>query len=166
MQSAELQAGSSSSLNVWIQIPGRPLGSCVAWVKLLTLSVCIHKTGIIQIVATQSVVQRVFWVNTWGALKMVPGTLQMFDECESLLKPNIFYFCKCFFFFWERERDLEQVRGRERETQNLKQAPGSELSAQSQMWGSNSQNIRSDMSWSWMLNRLNHPGPLVDFFFN
>ena len=32
----------------------------------------------------------------------------------------------------ERERERE-------ETQNLKQDPGSELSAQSQMWGSNSQ---------------------------
>ena len=32
---------------------------------------------------------------------------------------------------------------RERETQNLKQAPGSELSAQSPTWGSNSQTARS-----------------------
>ena len=34
---------------------------------------------------------------------------------------------------------------RERETQNLKQAPGCELSAQSLMWGSNSWTVRS---WS------------------
>ena len=33
----------------------------------------------------------------------------------------------------------EGQRERERKTQNLKQAPGSELSAQSPMWGSNSQ---------------------------
>ena len=32
---------------------------------------------------------------------------------------------------------------RERETQNLKQAPGSELSAQSPTWGSNSRTVRS-----------------------
>ena len=32
---------------------------------------------------------------------------------------------------------------RERETQNLKQAAGSELSAQSPMWGLNSQTVRS-----------------------
>ena len=32
---------------------------------------------------------------------------------------------------------------RERETQNLKEAPGSELSAQSPTWGSNSQTARS-----------------------
>ena len=32
---------------------------------------------------------------------------------------------------------------REKETQNLKQAPGSELSAQSPMWGLNSQTARS-----------------------
>ena len=34
-------------------------------------------------------------------------------------------------------------RGRERHTQNLKQAPGSELSAQSLMRGSNSWTVRS-----------------------
>ena len=31
---------------------------------------------------------------------------------------------------------------RERETQTLKEAPSSELSPQSPMWGSNSQNVR------------------------
>ena len=45
-----------------------------------------------------------------------------------------------------RERETEREQGgaeRERETQNPKQAPGSELSAQSAMWGSNSQTTRS-----------------------
>uniref|UniRef100_A0ABI7YIN8 Pyridine nucleotide-disulphide oxidoreductase domain 1 n=1 Tax=Felis catus TaxID=9685 RepID=A0ABI7YIN8_FELCA len=40
--------------------------------------------------------------------------------------------------FKQSERAHEQGRGRERETQNLKQAPGSDLSAQSSTWGSNS----------------------------
>ena len=44
-------------------------------------------------------------------------------------------------FIFERERDRQtehkQAGQRERETQNPKQAPGSELSAQSPMWGSN-----------------------------
>ena len=39
----------------------------------------------------------------------------------------------------QRETEHEQGRVRERETQNLKQAPGFELSAQSPTWGSNSQ---------------------------
>ena len=45
----------------------------------------------------------------------------------------------------ERERERERERqsmsggGAERETQNRKQAPGSELSAQSLMWGLNPQ---------------------------
>ena len=47
----------------------------------------------------------------------------------------------------ERERDRVQVgegqREGERETQNLKQAPGSELSAQSLTRDSNSKNRRS-----------------------
>ena len=44
-------------------------------------------------------------------------------------------------YFWKGDR--AQVGQRERETQNLKQAPGSELSAQSPMRGSNPQTVRS-----------------------
>ena len=50
---------------------------------------------------------------------------------------------------FERDKDRERERvkagegQRERETQNPKQAPDSELSAQSLMWGSNSQTMRS-----------------------
>ena len=47
----------------------------------------------------------------------------------------------------EREREREFVQAgegqRERETQNLKRAPGSELSAQRLTWGSNSRTARS-----------------------
>ena len=46
----------------------------------------------------------------------------------------------------ERETERERVlvgRGRERKRQNLKQAPGSELSAQGLTWGLNSQTARS-----------------------
>ena len=53
-----------------------------------------------------------------------------------------------FIYFWEAETECEQARGREREgdrifRQNLKQAPGSELSARSVMRGSNSWAVRS-----------------------
>ena len=43
----------------------------------------------------------------------------------------------------ERETEHEQGRERERKTQNLKQAPGSELSEHSPTWGLNSQTVRS-----------------------
>ena len=58
-----------------------------------------------------------------------------------------FFFFSMFLFIFETERDRAWVRKgqRERETQNRKQAPGSEPSAQSPMWGSNSQTVRS---WS------------------
>ena len=50
-------------------------------------------------------------------------------------------------FIFERETDRQSMRGggaeREGETQKLKQAPGSELSAQSPMQGSNPQTMRS-----------------------
>ena len=42
-----------------------------------------------------------------------------------------------FTYFWERQRWSENGGGAERETQNLKQAPGSELTAHSLMQGSN-----------------------------
>ena len=45
-------------------------------------------------------------------------------------------------FIFERERERERER-RERDTQNLKQALGSELLAQSLMRDSNSQIVRS-----------------------
>ena len=51
-----------------------------------------------------------------------------------------------FVYFWEIERKQgrgrEREKERERETQNPKQAPGSGLSAQSPMRGSNSQAVR------------------------
>ena len=43
----------------------------------------------------------------------------------------------------ERQTDIELGRVRERKTENLKQAPGSKLSAQSLMQGSNSRTVRS-----------------------
>ena len=53
-------------------------------------------------------------------------------------------FKKMFIYFWETERDRAQAGdGQGEETQNLKQAPGSELSAQSPTQGSNSQTVRS-----------------------
>ena len=60
---------------------------------------------------------------------------------EELTVLNLFL---CVFIF-ERERVRDRVwareRPRERETQNLKQAPGSELSAQGPTWGSNPQTV-------------------------
>ena len=65
----------------------------------------------------------------------------------------------CLFLF-ETERDRARVGEgqREGETQNLKQAPGSERSAQSPMRGSNSRLRDHDLIRSRTLNQLNHPG--------
>ena len=47
-------------------------------------------------------------------------------------------------FIFERETEYAWRRGkRKRETQNPKQVPGSDLPAQSPMWGLNSQAVRS-----------------------
>ena len=52
-------------------------------------------------------------------------------------------FFNVYLFLRQRETEHEQGRVRERETQNLKQAPGSELSAQSPTRGLNSRTARS-----------------------
>ena len=64
---------------------------------------------------------------------------------STLVENHLFFFLSLFVFERERERERERAgeRQRERETQNLKQVAGSELSAQSPMWGSNPQRARS-----------------------
>ena len=54
----------------------------------------------------------------------------------SLVSFYLFFYC-LFIFETERgrERERERERERDRETQNPKQSPGSELSAQSPTWG-------------------------------
>ena len=65
--------------------------------------------------------------------------------CHLLERKSFFfiYFKKIYSFLKERDRAQTEVGQRERGTQNLKQAPGSELSAQSPTGGSNSQTARS-----------------------
>ena len=67
-------------------------------------------------------------------------------------------------YFWERYRDSMSRGGAERqEDTESEAAPDSELSSQNPTWGSNSwtansQTTRHDLSQSWMLNQLSHPG--------
>ena len=71
-----------------------------------------------------------------------------------------FFFLIFVMFIFETERDRAWTGEgqRERETQNRKQAPGSEPSAQSPMRGSNPRTVRSWPGWSRTLNQLRHPG--------
>ena len=72
-------------------------------------------------------------------------------------------------FIFERESVSEGGAERERETQNPKRAPGSELSAQSLMQGLNPcttrscPELKSDAS---LTEPLRHPKALLFFFFN
>ena len=61
------------------------------------------------------------------------------------------------YIFSRTERQSMSGWGAQRETQNLKQAPGSEPSVQSLMRGSNPWTTISWLSQSWMLNQLSHP---------
>ena len=57
---------------------------------------------------------------------------------------RVFLIMFLMFIYFLRETEYEQGRGkRERETQNRKQAPGSEPSAQNPTWGSNPRTVRS-----------------------
>ena len=69
-----------------------------------------------------------------------------------------YFFQRLFIFGTERDRAWTGEGQRERETQNRKQAPCSEASAQSLTRGSNSRTARSWPGWSRTLNRLRHPG--------
>ena len=78
------------------------------------------------------------------------GILLSNDRDEAFFK---IFLMLIFDYFWETERERERERGRdkawveegkrERETQNVKQALGSELLAQSLTQGSNSGTLRS-----------------------
>ena len=71
-----------------------------------------------------------------------------------------------FVYFWERERESDKSvseGGEEREGDtDPKQAPDSELSAQSPTWGSNPVTWDHDLTRSQTLNQLSHPGILFD----
>ena len=62
-----------------------------------------------------------------------------------------FFFFKVYLFLGQRETAWMGEGQRERETQNRKQAPGSEPSAQSPTWGSNSRTARSWPGEVWRL---------------
>ena len=63
----------------------------------------------------------------------------LLNTTVSILKKNFFF--KVYLFL--RDRAWAGEEHRERETQNPKQAPGSEPSAQSPTWGSNSRTVKS-----------------------
>ena len=80
-------------------------------------------------------------------------------SCKHLFSGCFFFFNVYLFVFGtERYRAWTGEGQRERETQNRKQAPGSEPSAHSLTRGSNSRTARSWPGWSRTLNRLRHPG--------
>ena len=58
-----------------------------------------------------------------------------------LLSMSLSFSFNVYLFLRERDRALAGKGQGERETQNPKQAPGSEPSAQTPMWGSNSQTV-------------------------
>ena len=66
------------------------------------------------------------------------------NSWDKLKTKKFLRYCNCFnVYLFERERKRERERAgegqRERETPNPNQAPGSEPSAQTQMWGPNPQ---------------------------
>ena len=82
-------------------------------------------------------------VISWRAAVMCNLKLSMsYNSLDYVGLKNLFLM---FIYFWKRERERQSVSwgGSERETQNTKQAPGSELLAQSLMRGLNSWTMRS-----------------------
>ena len=71
------------------------------------------------------------------SVSLLNKIIQILYSWDKLNFPRNFPILIFIMFIFERETECKQGRGRERETQNLKRAPGSELSAQSLMPGSN-----------------------------
>ena len=82
-----------------------------------------------------------------GAVKIGrPGHGSLWQRPLAACSTSISLFFKVYLFLRQREREIQVQAGegqRGKETQNPKQAPGSELSAESLMRGSNSQAVRS-----------------------
>ena len=96
---------------------------------------------------------RTWILSIWPNSKEEPGSFN-------------FFFNVCLLIYFEGERDRVWVGEgqRERVTQNLKQASGSKLSAQSPTCGSNSQTTRSWPLAKSTLNLLSHPSVPSDNF--
>ena len=88
---------------------------------------------------------------------MTPWLITVINPKGFFLVYFLFYFVFNVYLFL-RDREWAGEEQRERETQNPKQVPGSELSAQSPSWGSNPQTVRSWPEPKSDLNRLSHPG--------
>ena len=82
-----------------------------------------------------------------GCFPLVAFPLYCLPPHVAFVPSSSFFFFFNFFsmFIFEKERDRARVEEgqKERETQSPKQAPGSELSAQNPMRGSNRQTVRS-----------------------
>ena len=93
------------------------------------------------------------------------------DVLASLLGLSFFlsffllFFFNVYLFLRDGKRAQAGEGQREGETQNLKKAPGSELSAQSPMQGSNSQTVGSWPEPKSTLNQLRHPGAPQGVYF-
>ena len=74
--------------------------------------------------------------QAWDASPTEPPRHPTHSICvKDINVANVFFFFFQLLFIFEIEKEHEWGRVRERETQILKQAPGSELSAQSPTWG-------------------------------
>ena len=65
--------------------------------------------------------------------------LSLYERWQATSRTEVFFLnFLIFIYFWERDSVWAGKEQRDTHTQNAKQAPGSELSAQSPMWSSNS----------------------------
>ena len=103
----------------------------------------------------------IFWVayvkpflpkHSFSLLKFKLFDISVSNQKWMYYKDLFFKIFFMFIYFWEREKERDRAwvgeRQRARETQNPKQAPGSELSAESRTWGLNSQTRCEIMTWA------------------
>ena len=81
------------------------------------------------------------WILFWETIKLI------LVHCDPFKAYFQTFFFNAYLFIFEKEWEHNRGGGAERDTQTMKQAPGSELSVQSPMWGLNWQTTRSWPEW-------------------
>ena len=82
----------------------------------------------------------------------------MFNLLSHPRRPILIFFLNVYLFLRERKTEYEQGGEKEKETQNLKQAPSLSCQPRAQRGARTSEPWDHDLSWSQTLNQLSHPG--------
>ena len=127
-----------------------PTSVIVQWIKLLSNLISIHINRVPATLVPRLTFLSLTVSPRWDGHFHSTFIFSLFISLHHplLIITDIIFYFLMLIYFWQRERERQSVSEgraeRERHTQNVKQAPGSELSAQSPKRDSNSWTAKSD----------------------